>query len=1067
MMDNKGHVSKNTIVLLQANLRSSPAALLSFEFLLEGTPSIAAISDPPKRMRHNPHFKTRDHQWISCNYQEAWTGILIKKGAKRTLICPPTPFVVALATPTPVGLVGIISYYIKPDSVEIALKDLEEAIATMKPITDKFFVLGDSNGHSSLWSQVEENNEIGNKVEELICSHGLIVLNNRNSPPTFFDSRGGGHWIDLSLASPSGSELVNNWKVLENAVAESDHQCLSTELGIQDRPLRPKLVDDWSKVDWEQLRETLLTELANKQLSNLSPLQSTREVNQVVERLTIALQDTAQKCVPKKRLHWNSNGWFDAELRTLLQEYKEARREWRSSKSDDDKARYLQVRSLFRKRSREKKTASFYRFCESLDNDSMWSGLKRISGDKSLVDIEYLTVDDRIVSDDGTLAQTLGNKYFGASGENRSSKMLLKAKEEFRIWRSNLEGKTQAYVELTTEEVEDELKRGRRHSAPGLDGITNRVLKGTAAELAPVVCHIFNECIRLGTFPSAWKDSAVISLRKPGTDPASPRGYRPISLLSSLGKKFESLLNRRLQQHMEETNYWNVNQFGFRTGKSTTKALWRLTQFIYRSFNRRNQTAAISFDIQGAFDNVNPALLWQRLRNSNLPDSILRPITDFLIDRSASVRVRNAEVVFSVNKGVPQGSPLSPSLFLVFIDSILGCMTGTVQGQLFADDLIIFCEVPRQCKKPQDLQKTLTALEDWGKNWLLDFNAEKTKLIRFSRLRKAQKMDLYFKDTRLEENNSIKYLGLTLDAKLRFSDHISHVKNKAARRIQKIRILSSTLYGVAPTVTRTMIMACVIPVLFYGAEIWGHRCSKKTFEAKLNQTLRTAALAITGAFRTSPTVEVLDLAGLHQPNGFATQKLLHFSAKIQPDEMDEFEVDFETHLSSRGKLKLELDRMNKEGISLDARKQNMKLWKEDVKKYVNRIYLKNWDATEPCSGRAELSWGPFWPRNKWFFRKWHRKKVTVLCQFLLNHMKSRSFLHRIGAHPSSKCRLCSNPFEDRSHLFKCDSLESIKAALVGHSTNFENLSDFIKQDTNYNFLGNFLLEVNDTWARET
>jgi len=748
-----------------------------------------------------------------------------------------------------------------------------------------------------------------------------------------------------------------------------------------------------------------------------------------------------------------------------MQEYKEARREWRSSKLAEDKDRYLQARDLFKNRSREKKTASFYRFCESLDNDSMWSGLKRITGEKALADIEYLTVDGKITAEEGDLAKALGHKYFGVPNEYRSSPTLLKAEEEYNAWKSNLASESQSYEELTIEEVEEELKRGKRHSAPGSDGITNRLLKGTATELAPIVCHIFNECIRLGIFPSAWKNSTVISIRKPGTDSASPKGYMPISLLSSLGKKFESLLNRRLQQHMEGTNFWSANQFGFRAGKSTTKALWRFVQFIYRSFNRRSQTAAISFDIQGAFDNVNPILLWQRLRDSNLPESSLRPITDFLDNRFASVKVRSAKVDFNVKKGVPQGSPLSPSLFLVFIDSVLGCMSGSVQGQLFADDLVIFSEVPRQCKKPHDLQKTLTALENWGRNWLLDFNANKTKLIRFSRLRKTRRMELCFKGSNLEENNSIKYLGLILDSKLLFSEHISYVKSKAARRIQKIRILSSSLYGSAPIVTRTMVMACVIPVLFYGAEIWGHRCSKKTFDAKLTQSLRTAALAITGAFRTSPTTEVLDLAGLHQPSVIATQRLLHFSGRMQLDEIDEFAASPETHLSSRGKLNLELNRMGKEGISTAAMGQHMKVWKEDVQEYINRICSKRWDTSEPCSGRTDLGWGPFWPRNKWFFRKWHRKKVTVLCQFLLNHMKSRSFLHRIGAHPSSQCRLCNNSLEDRSHLFECGSLKSVKILLVGPTIDFENLTDFIKCDTNYDLLGNFLLEVNDTWAR--
>jgi len=691
MMYYPAHVPKTNSILFQVNLRSSPGAFNSLENLIaESRPLIVAVSDPPKRLRKNPNLRTRDYQWISCSMDEAWTGLMIRRDADRAIIGLPTQYTVALTVNTPRGIIGCISFYLKPDNSEKAMQELDEAISQMKTRTDKYFIMGDSNAHSNLWSPVTSSNELGIKVEEMICAHSLMVVNAKDSPPTFFDSRGNGHWIDITLTTVAGSTLVKSWGVRQNSIDESDHECLATELCLAAQASMQRLVKDWKKTDWETYREVLQDKLKAIETDIESKLDSKERIEEAVSSITGAINEVTRTLVPVKKLKWNANGWFDSEMKTLNYEYKECRRIWRRTKTNEDKAKLEAARSLFRKRCRDKKRESFYRFCESLDKESMWNGLKRVSGSRSPTSIEYLTVNSELVSTELGIAQALADKYFGLHQGNQTSPTLQRAEDEYRKWRDNLQQEETDFEGFTKEEVEDELKRGRRETAPGLDSIPNQVLKVMASCLAPAVQQIFNACLRLGFFPSKWKESLVINIRKPGADSKAPKGYRPISLLSTLGKKFESLLNARLKRHMEANNAWNSRQFGFRARKCTMKALWRLTQFAHRSFNKKRQTAAISFDIQGAFDNLNPTLLWYRLYQAGLPNETLRPITDFLSNRSAHIQVRNGAYRFGTQRGVPQGSPLSPSLFLTYIDSVLNSMKGAVQGQLFADDLIIY-----------------------------------------------------------------------------------------------------------------------------------------------------------------------------------------------------------------------------------------------------------------------------------------------------------------------------------------------------------------------------------------
>jgi len=130
---------------------------------------------------------------------------------------------------------------------------------------------------------------------------------------------------------------------------------------------------------------------------------------------------------------------------------------------------------------------------------------------------------------------------------------LLRAEEAFFIWKSSLTDATEDYEEFTVRDRRRAQERQSQLRTKPRRGL-QPYLKGNGSGDCPNSTENSQCMPELGYFPDQWKKSSVISIRKPGTDASSPKGYRPISLLSILRKKFETLLKNRLRLHMEDSN---------------------------------------------------------------------------------------------------------------------------------------------------------------------------------------------------------------------------------------------------------------------------------------------------------------------------------------------------------------------------------------------------------------------------------------------------------------------------------------------------------------------------------
>ena len=339
------------------------------------------------------------------------------------------------------------------------------------------------------------------------------------------------------------------------------------------------------------------------------------------------------------------------------------------------------------------------------------------------------------------------------------------------------------------------LKRGK---TSGSDNIHNEVLRlGTTTSLFHHLAKLFTSSTQLGYIPTAWKLATLRMLLKPDKPITLTTSYRPISLISSIMKLFERVIEQTLRSHLEHVGFINKHQSGFRKAKSTDDHLFRLSQSIIESFNRGEHVVAAFLDIEKAFDNVWHNGLRYKIFQLGLPTKMTRWLSDFLVGRLIQVNV-NSFLSNQINPkaGVPQGSVLSPLLFPIYVNDLPPPHHQNSLSQ-FADDTAQWAYSRKVKTAAALLQQDLLKLAMWCAKWRIKLNPEKTKVIIFSRSILARKSEPNLKlyGETLKIYPQVRFLGITFDSKLTFQPHFEDILEAATNRYYRLRLLVNKNWG--------------------------------------------------------------------------------------------------------------------------------------------------------------------------------------------------------------------------------------------------------------------------------
>ena len=342
-----------------------------------------------------------------------------------------------------------------------------------------------------------------------------------------------------------------------------------------------------------------------------------------------------------------------------------------------------------------------------------------------------------------------------------------------------------------------ELKRLDPSKATGPDGIPARVLQQCASTLSLPLSRLFSLCFRHGVQPSMWKIANVVPIHKRHSR-SEARNYRPVSLLSIMSKVMEKVMNRSIMNHLEKKELLSAHQFGFRPGLSAADLLTSLSHQWQLCVNAGGAVRVLAVDIAGAFDKVSHVGVLHKLRAYGIDGTLHRWLTSYLSNRNLQAVVGGAtSQAFPVTAGVPQGSILGPTLFIVYVNDVPDVLPADTVPATYADDTTLFSLIPSTDDVPArcaEFQSAVDALSEWGSTWRVKFEPSKSQATTISRhLRPWPIPPVKFDGVNVEEANSLRLLGVTFDKTLSFGQHLRSVAVRAAQRIGFLRKASAVL----------------------------------------------------------------------------------------------------------------------------------------------------------------------------------------------------------------------------------------------------------------------------------
>ena len=373
---------------------------------------------------------------------------------------------------------------------------------------------------------------------------------------------------------------------------------------------------------------------------------------------------------------------------------------------------------------------------------------------------------------------------------------------------------------FTRADVKRALSESKNSSSCGPDGCPPLLLK-KFPELCEPLCDIFNMSLVQGYVPAAWKVAHVTPIYKGKGSVLDITNYRPISLTNVFCKTLERLIRGKIMSHLESNNLLSTAQSGFRTKHSALTQLTNAQAFISNNLNKLNCVDGVYTDLSKAFDTISHKKLILKLQAYGIQGPLLNWIKSFLTDRKQSVHINSALSSFKTCiSGVPQGSVLSPIIFILYINDLPDCIKHS-QIFLYADDAKLLKSIT--CRLDCILlEQDLDAVVAWCLTWQLSLNITKCLYIRFGLANKPQ-FNYSLSGIVLSHVQSVNDLGIVFDSKCDFS---LQCHKMAAKGFARVNVLLRSFYTKDRSLQCKLYTTFVRPILEYNSPIWSPHLNK-------------------------------------------------------------------------------------------------------------------------------------------------------------------------------------------------------------------------------------------------
>src|ERR1700710_2689511 len=520
---------------------------------------------------------------------------------------------------------------------------------------------------------------------------------------------------------------------------------------------------------------------------------------------------------------------------------------------------------------------------------------------------------------------------------------------------SYIANKKWKWPKLSHIELENSCTSKIKGKTPGPDLITQEIIVQAYLAIPNTFFNIYSILIDQGYHPKVWKQATGFILKKPKKpDYSLPKAYRVIALLNCLGKVSERILARRLSYLAETMNLLYILQIGSRLYKSAIDATLLLKNEVEINKTNKLKTTTLFLDIKGAFDHVSKNRLIEVLVNLKLPISLIKWVLSFMNDRILRLVFEgNIESFKPINTGIPQGSPISPILFLIYIRDLF--KVNTIKFLSYMDDISLIASSKSFKQNIKILERETRVLFNLGTKYAIKFDIDKTELIYFNSGKKQLHLELPNGNIVLPVK-LVKWLGIHFDYNLKFKEHIAIRTSLAKQALYRINRLVNISRGLSPFAIRQLYLACITSVADYGSELWWDN-NNKSIIRPIQAIQNLAIRKILGVFKTAPLLPMQLESALppviirlnHKSRCYTLRAL-----KLSQNHPIKIEIDCAIELVSK-KRELELESCSSSSSSSKTTQKRTKIYFERLVEsifdltnlknleYINHFYFAPWD----------------------------------------------------------------------------------------------------------------------------
>lgn len=527
----------------------------------------------------------------------------------------------------PLGDFTVFSIYISPQSKRATFQTFFSKILNTP---GSLVIAGDFNCKHRAWNNVSDT--LPGKDLFKLCSLLNYKIHVPDDTTVIPPARGIPSTIDFAISKSMRG--ISNLHVY-NALS-SDHLPVCFTIPSALAKEQPNLTFNYKKADWKKFRSIVDAKCEN--LSSL-PLESEHEIDSAVSLFTNAILEAEEASVPKKS-PYRFRYAFSDELGMLTRYRNQCRNKFKRTLDPMWKSLWNQANSLISKATSKLNQSSFSDKLASLKiRDGSLYGLAKSLKNKNSSLPPLKKSDDSLAYSPQIKAQALADAFLQChqtthdlvspleNEVSESTDQLQTLKNRLNADRlsanraensqTNLRPVSRSGSIVTLDSVGDRrptwtklhnvrqaIKALKVKKASGPDKLSNRVLKSLPKSAVQLITKIFNACWSLAYFPLDWKVAKIIAIPKRDKDASIPTNYRPISLISNVGKLFERLILNELNYHESIQKIFIPQQFGFRTGHSTDQQILRITERAAIGFNHNESTGLVLLDLEKAFDSV-------------------------------------------------------------------------------------------------------------------------------------------------------------------------------------------------------------------------------------------------------------------------------------------------------------------------------------------------------------------------------------------------------------------------------------------------------------------------------